>query len=214
MEANKITLKTFAVSIAAVLCVETAFRLVTVEITVSPMLALSTIRCLEAVLLVVITLRFEKGPDAIGLSRSKILPGLRKGLIWSACFGIAAGVIYYVLLLVGFNALKLLNGPKPQSCKEVAALFLAGCAMGPISEEIFFRGIIYGFFRHWGVMIAVLLSTVSFVLTHPIGGSLPLTQLVGGIIFALAYEKEQSLMVPITIHCLGNLAIFSLTYFS
>ncbi|MBW2428336.1 MAG: hypothetical protein JRF56_05205, partial [Deltaproteobacteria bacterium] len=102
MEANKITLKTFAVSIAAVLCVETAFRLVTVEITVSPMLALSTIRCLEAVLLVVITLRFEKGPDAIGLSRSRILPGLRKGLIWSACFGIAAGVIYYVLLLVGF----------------------------------------------------------------------------------------------------------------
>ena len=28
-----------------------------------------------------------------------------------------------------------------------------------------------------------------------------------------AYEKEQNLMVPITIHCLGNLAIFSLTIF-
>ncbi|MBT8365258.1 MAG: CPBP family intramembrane metalloprotease, partial [Deltaproteobacteria bacterium] len=214
MEANEITLKTFAVSIAAVLGVETAFRLVTAAITVFPMLALSTIRCLEAVILMAITLRFEKGPDAIGLSRSQILPGLGKGLIWSACFGIAAGVIYFVLLLVGFNALKLLNGPKPPSCKEVAAFFLAGCVIGPISEEIFFRGIIYGFFRHWGVMIAVLLSTVIFVLIHPIGGSLPLTQLVGGIIFALAYEKEQSLMVPITIHCLGNLAIFSLTYLS
>jgi membrane protease YdiL (CAAX protease family) len=214
MEANKITLKTFAVSIAAILCIEIAFRLVTVAITVSPLLALSIMRCLEAVLLVLITVRFERDPEAIGLSRSKILPGLRKGLIWSACFGIAAGVMYLVLLLVGFNALKLLNGPKLSSWKEVAGLFLAGCVMGPISEEIFFRGIIYGFFRHWGVMIAVLSSTVIFVLTHPVGGNLPLTQLVGGIIFALAYEKEQSLMVPITIHGLGNFALFSLAYFS
>ena len=83
-----------------------------------------------------------------------------------------------------------------------------------MENQIFFRGIIYGFFRHWGVMIAVLSSTVIFVLTHPVGGNLPLTQLVGGIIFALAYEKEQSLMVPITIHSLGNFALFSLAYFS
>jgi membrane protease YdiL (CAAX protease family) len=37
---------------------------------------------------------------------------------------------------------------------------------------------------------------------------------VGGIVFAIAYEKEKSLMVPVTIHCLGNMAIFSLTFFS
>ena len=43
---------------------------------------------------------------------------------------------------------------------------------------------------------------------------LPLTQIVGGIVFAIAYEKEKNLMVPVTIHCLGNLAIFSLTFFS
>jgi membrane protease YdiL (CAAX protease family) len=36
---------------------------------------------------------------------------------------------------------------------------------------------------------------------------------VGGIVFAIAYEKEKNLMVPITIHCLGNLAIFSLSIF-
>jgi hypothetical protein len=41
-------------------------------------------------------------------------------------------------------------------------------------------------------------------------GFIPITQLVGGIVFALAYEKEKNLMAPITIHCLGNLAIFSI----
>jgi hypothetical protein len=34
---------------------------------------------------------------------------------------------------------------------------------------------------------------------------------VGGIIFAVAYEMEASLMVPITIHILGNMAIFTLS---
>ena len=213
MEADKISLKTFAVSMAAILCVETVFRLVMVEQAASPLLYLSIIRGLEAILLVVIVLQFERDPSAIGLSRSKILPGFRKGLIWSACFGLAAGVLYLVLLLVGFNALKLLNGPTPWHWKDIVIFFLVGSIIGPISEEIFFRGVVYGFFRKWGVITALILSTMIFVLTHRIGSNFPLTQVVGGIVFAVAYEKEQSLVVPITIHCLGNLAIFSLIYF-
>jgi membrane protease YdiL (CAAX protease family) len=35
--------------------------------------------------------------------------------------------------------------------------------------------------------------------------------MVGGIVFAVAYEVEGSLMVPITIHVLGNMAIFALS---
>ena len=91
MEANKIALKTLAISIAAVFTLETVFRLVMAGQTASPLPALGIIRCLEAFLLVFIAGRFEKNPDAIGLSRSKMLPGLARGLIWSACFGITAG---------------------------------------------------------------------------------------------------------------------------
>jgi hypothetical protein len=43
---------------------------------------------------------------------------------------------------------------------------------------------------------------------------IPLAQVVGGIVFAVAYEIEGSLMVPITIHVLGNLAIFTLSLMS
>jgi len=40
------------------------------------------------------------------------------------------------------------------------------------------------------------------------------TQMVGGILFTVAYEVEGSLMVPITIHILGNMDIFTLSLIS
>jgi len=214
MEANKITLKTLTISIAAVFAIETVFRLAISGQPGSHLPALGIIRCLEALLLVFITGRFEKDPNAIGLSRSKMLPGLLRGLIWSVCFGIAAGVLFLVLFAAGINPLKLVNTPLPSAPRQIFIFFLVGGVIAPVSEEIFFRGIIFGFFRRWGVYAAILISTALFVLPHYDGHHLPLTQIVGGIVFAIAYEKEKSLMVPVTIHCLGNMAIFSLTFFS
>jgi membrane protease YdiL (CAAX protease family) len=34
--------------------------------------------------------------------------------------------------------------------------------------------------------------------------------MIGGILFAVSYEVEKNLLVPITIHSLGNLAIFTI----
>jgi len=53
-----------------------------------------------------------------------------------------------------------------------------------------------------------------FVLPHVAFSKIPIVQVVGGIVFAVAYEIEESLMVPITIHVLGNLAIFTLSMMS
>jgi membrane protease YdiL (CAAX protease family) len=55
----------------------------------------------------------------------------------------------------------------------------------------------------------VLFSTAVFAAFHLPG--IPVTQIVGGIVFAVAYHTGKSLMVPIVIHVLGNLAIFSLS---
>ena len=213
MEANQITLKTLAISIAAVVALEIVFRLALNVQPGSPLPALGLIRCLEALSLIFIVGRFEKKPNAIGLSRSKMFPGLVRGLIWSVCFGIAAGILFLVLFAAGINPLKLVNTPLPSAPGQIFIFFLVGGVIGPVWEEIFFRGIIFGFFRRWGVYAAILISTALFVLPHYDGRHLPLTQIVGGIVFAIAYEKEKSLMVPVTIHCLGNIAIFSLTLF-
>ena len=85
--------------------------------------------------------------------------------------------------------------------------------VSPITEEIVFRGVLYGYLRRWGILAAIIGSTVLFVLAHSIQGVFPLTQVVGGIVFAVAYEREHNLLVPMVIHILGNLAIFTVTLF-
>jgi CAAX protease family protein len=213
MEANKITLKTLAAAIASILLIEALFWLVPAAKSLPPIAALGFIRCLEAVSLIAVTLLLEKDPDAIGLAPSRIPAGFKRGLIWSAGFGILVAAVYIVLLAAGINALQFFGKPPHWSRNQIYIFFLVGGVIGPITEEIFFRGIIYGFFRRWGVAVAVISSTLIFVCIHPIGANMPVTQTAGGLLFALAYEKEQSLIVPVTLHCLGNLAIFSLTIF-
>ena len=61
--------------------------------------------------------------------------------------------------------------------------------------------------------MAIVISTALFVLSHATDSSLPITQVIGGLLFAVAYEIEKNLVVPIIIHSLGNLAIFCLSYF-
>ena len=63
----------------------------------------------------------------------------------------------------------------------------------------------------WGMWAALLISTAAFVMAHAVFHRVPLPQIIGGILFAVAYEKEKNLMVPISIHVLGNLAIFTLS---
>lgn len=210
MEPNQITLKTFAISVFTVLILESVFKLEMAGQNAVSLTAMGLLRCLEAIILVFISFRFEKRPGGIGLSQATLLPGFVKGFIWSACFGIAAGLLFVILLTAGVNALALVRTPMPASPQQIAIFFLVGGLIGPVAEEIFFRGIIYGFFRRWGIYAAVGISTFLFVFLHNTGDNLPITQMVGGIVFAVAYEREKSLMVPIIIHTSGNLAIFSL----
>ena len=210
MEAEKITLKTLAAAIAVILISEALIRPALTAVSVSPLPGLGITRIVEIILLIFITLRFEKTTANLGLVPAELSAGIQKGLVWSACFGFAAIVLMGVLYLVGINALRLLETPLPDSVVSIFFYLLIGGGIGPLAEEIFFRGIVYGYLRRWGVFVAVAVSTLLFVLPHLTGGNLPITQLVGGILFALAYEKEDNLMVPITAHCLGNLAIFGI----
>ncbi len=213
MEAKKITLKTLMAAVAAVLVAEVLLRPALAEIFLSPLAAVGITRVAEIILLIIIARQLEKNAAAIGLAPGSLPAGAKKGLIWAAGFGIAAGLLILLLHAAGVNALKLLYTPLPPSKLLVLVYLVVGGLIGPVAEEIFFRGFLYGFFRQWGVSAAVALSTLLFVLPHLTGGNLPFTQIVGGIVFAIAYEREKSLLAPITIHCLGNLALFGLAFF-
>lgn len=210
MEAKTITLKTLAVSTAAVLIAEMFLRPAVSALSVSALPGIAITRITEITALMLIAHIFENGSHAIGLAPDRMLSGFIRGLIWSGIFGVSALILMLLLHAAGINILRMLHTPLPSSPVPAAIYFAVGGIIGPVAEEIFFRGILYGYFRRWGVYPAVIMSTVCFVLPHMNTGLLPITQIVGGLVFAIAYEKEKSLMAPITIHCLGNLAIFSI----
>ncbi len=207
MEAKEIPIRTLFLCLAAVLAVELGTRVVTAH----PMLILGGARLLEILLIVLIVVTWGKGLSSIGLARSEMVSGLKKGLIWSAGFGAITSIACVGLFAASINPLTFIRAQIPTHTSDLILFFIVGGILGPVAEELFFRGILYGFLRRWGVIVALVFSTLIFVLCHPINSGIPVTRLLGGILFAVAYELSGSLIVPITIHALGNLAIFTLS---
>ena len=214
MEADKVKIKTLIISLAAVIAVEVIAIIDIPPGTYNPIIVLGAVRLLEAGLIVMIVLIRERGLSSIGLSLAKTLPGLKRGLTWSAGFGLITLLGFALIFAMGLNPLAFIHTRLPAKPGDIVPFFLVVGLIGPIAEEVFFRGIIYGFCRRWGVLAAILLSTLVFVLAHPIFPAVPVTQVVGGTLFAVAYEVEKNLIVPITIHSLGNMAIFALSLIS
>jgi len=75
----------------------------------------------------------------------------------------------------------------------------------PIGEEIYFRGVVYGGLRHrYGKGWALAGSTLFFGVVHQqVIHFLPIAML--GLVFALLYERTQSLIPPITVHAVNNM---------
>ena len=211
MEAKEIPIRTLFSCLAAVLAVEACTMVVTAKPVYHPMLILGGARLFEILLIVLIVSTWGKGLPSIGLAQSEMFSGLRKGLLWSAGFGALTSIVCVGLFAASINPLIFIRAQIPTQTSDLILFFIVGGLLGPVAEELFFRGILYGFLRRWGVIVAVVISTLIFVICHPIHHGIPLTRLLGGILFAVAYEISGSLMIPITIHVLGNLAIFTLS---
>jgi membrane protease YdiL (CAAX protease family) len=212
VETNKIEINILSLSILAVVSVELATALVLAQNLYRPLFLMGGARFLEVILIVLVVSIWGCGLESIGLAQAKIVPGLKRGLIWSAAFAVISSLAFAALFLAGIDPLKLLQTRLPTKPGTLTLFFLVGGIVGPIAEEVFFRGVLYGFFRRWGFAVALVLSTLIFLLSHGMVHGVPITQAVGGILFAVAYEVESILIVPITIHCLGNLAIFVLSW--
>jgi membrane protease YdiL (CAAX protease family) len=212
MEANKIKLSTVFFSIIGIAAVEIVARLLINQNLVAPLTVaeLGPVRIAQSIFLLILIKIREKRLSAIGLAWTGAYQGIIKGLTWAVFFGAAAGLVLLIIYLLGVNVLKLFQMQIPADGYKLIVFFLVGAFIAPVAEEIFFRGILYGFFRRWGMLTALVLSTLLFVLSHPSRHTIPVTQMIGGILFAVAYEMEKNLLAPITIHILGNLAIFIL----
>lgn len=208
MEAKPVSVTTLGLSICAVLGVQLIVGMTSLG---SSLWAVGATRFVQILLMVWIAAAHSGGAASIGLESSGWFHGFRRGLIWSLAFGAIALCGFFLLFLAGVNVLDAIRAPLPPKALDLVFLFLIGGIVAPVAEEIFFRGLLYGFCRRWGVAAALIISTLLFVLSHPLDRGLPLTQLVGGLVFAVSYEVEGNLLAPITIHVSGNLAIFALS---
>ena len=215
METNKIVhIKQLITSVIAVIAVEIAFNLLMSKSLFHPMVMLGLTRIVQTAIIILIVLAQGKGLSVIGLEPSVMLHGFKRGLIWSASFGAVVFLGFVILFIFKIDPLALISSNLPEDQGDMILFFIVGGAMAPIAEETFFRGILYGFFRRWGAIIALLISSILFSLTHLAVSGTFIIQLIGGILFAVAYELEKSLVTPITIHVLGNLAIFTISTWS
>jgi membrane protease YdiL (CAAX protease family) len=212
METKAVKLDTLLISAAAVIALELAAGVIIAGNIIPSSMGLGVARILQILVMVVIIKKLEMGWTTVGISRSTILKGIQKGLVWSLCFGFASLVIMGLFLLFDIRVTKLFQMPLTSRPNEIFLYFFVGTIIGPHAEELFFRGILFGYFRKFGFATALIISALLFILPHISGSTLPITQVVGGLLFAVAYEVEKNLIVPIVIHCLGNLAIFSFSY--
>ena len=148
---------------------------------------------------------------AMGLSGRRgiraVMQGLRGyAMIFPWVFGLW-GVIVTVCQMLGIQ-------PPVEPVQEL--LFMAeqpwvvwltgllACLVGPIVEELFFRGVLFPAIRaHTSRIIAIAASGALFALVHTNWiGFLPIALL--GCLLADVYERTGSLWGPITVHMLHN----------
>ena len=75
----------------------------------------------------------------------------------------------------------------------------------PLAEEIFFRGLLHRWFKpYFAFWPRILLSSLVFGIAHFDTPGVLVSSFVMGIFNAYAYEKTESLWVPITMHAVSN----------
>jgi membrane protease YdiL (CAAX protease family) len=150
----------------------------------------------------------------------------RKDLSWPRILVSAVGtfILMYVIIVVygvaidtfGLDFLEPDQQVPDEFYDSDIALAVLGIAIvigAPVTEEIFFRGFLFGGTRRLtGFVAAALITGFLFSLAHyNLGLIIPFTAI--GALLAIAYQRSGSLFVSIGAHFLFNLVSFSILAF-
>lgn len=139
-------------------------------------------------------------------------PVPRSVLIWTvAAYGFV--LVYGVVVsALGVDWLTPRGTVGDEVTRDWFTLALAGVVaivIAPVSEELFFRGALFGALSRFGVMFSAVASGFIFSLPHLDPGSILPFSIVGAII-ALVYVRQRSLVAAMQFHVLFNTTSFLL----
>jgi len=143
--------------------------------------------------------------------RSNIVTGLAGGLILGVT---VTGLGVLISSIVGppppQEVEKLLTGMSQG--KDMLLPFISVAIMAPVSEELYFRGMVYPLIRSsFGVRAALIVSGLFFGALHfDLFRLIPIW--VGGIVLAYFYEKTGSLITCIIAHSTWNTMMLLMMY--
>lgn len=140
------------------------------------------------------------------------------GVVWLGSYGvlIAYQMVLALLEQAGINVDRLTEGnPLPVDSDDnialVAILGLAVVVIAPLSEELFFRGLIFrGLRGYWRLLPALAASGLLFGAFHG-NISVLVPFIFVGALFAWGFERSGSLWIPIAAHALVNGVSFALS---
>ena len=156
-----------------------------------------------------------------------------KGMIYLS----SITMIYYIISFIFdnsflFNFFKyfndILTGKKNITVYDILVLeklqrprfeffmLMSTVIIGPIFEEIFYRGLLYNKLKEISsAFIAVFISSILFAFLHipGYGFNIKMFSLVlDGILLTYCYEKTNNIYVPILVHLINNFFIFLFKY--
>lgn len=180
----------------------------------------SILDILAVVLIIYFTVMQYKEPlTALGVSARNLLKNIFYGIA-----GYIALIPVLVLILVAITVIINVTRYVPERqpvvdlfLKEKGTAFLTysslfAAIIGPVIEELFFRGFLYGALKKYiGIFWAMFATACLFAALHAhIVGFFPIMAL--GILLAYLYEKTGTLVSSITVHIVHNLSMVLLLF--
>ena len=112
----------------------------------------------------------------------------------------------WLLNQIGFSAMAAVE--MASTTGSTFSMYIYVCFLGPIAEELLFRGIVLRTLRPWGKQAAILISALVFGLFHGNVVQIPFAFAVGVVLGYVAVEH--SIIWAIVLHIINNFVVADL----